>query len=85
MGYRIIMISTVTTTTVTTVTTTALAASLSLVAVIALLVLLIQKEVLSGAETKRAQTLSRVLNVVVIPLLLSFGFIVFVNVSQLLR
>ena len=79
------MISTVTTTTVTTVSTVALAASLSLLAVIALLFMLIQKEILSAAKDKHVRTLSRVLNVAIVPFLLSFAFIVYINVIQLLR
>lgn len=79
------MISTVTTTTVTTVTNLALAASLSLLAILALLIFLIQKEILSASTGARAQALSRVLAVAVIPLLLSFGFIVVVKMAELLN
>jgi len=79
------MISTVTTTTVTTVTTVTLAASLALLVVVALLLFLIQKEILSAATSPRAQALSRVLNIAILPLLLSFAFIAVVKVAEVLR
>lgn len=79
------MISTVTTTTVSTVTTVALAASLALLAILALLIFLIQKEILSAAKGSRAQALSRVLNIAIIPLLMSFIFIAVVKISEVLR
>ena len=78
------MISTVTTSTVTTVTTVALSASLALLVVIGLLVFLIQKEILSASSSGRAKILSRVFNVAVVPLLLSFVFIVVMKVAQVL-
>ncbi len=79
------MISTVTTTTVTTVTTGALAASLSLLVIVGLLIFLIQKEILSGATSARARAFSRVLNIAVLPLLISFAFVAFVKVAEALR
>lgn len=79
------MISTVTTTTVTTVTTVALSASLTLLAVVALLAFLIQKEILSATEGRRAQALSRTLNVAIVPLLVSFVFIAVIKVAQVLN
>ena len=79
------MISTVTTTTVTTVTSVALAASLALLAMVALLIFLIQKEILSAGTSERAQALSRVLNVAIVPLLLSFVFIAVVKAVQVLN
>ena len=79
------MISTVTTTTVTTVATATLVASLGLIAVLLLLTFLVQKEILSAASGQRAQVLSRLLNVAIWPLLLSFVFIVAVKVAEALR
>jgi hypothetical protein len=79
------MISTVTTTTVTTVTAVTLAASLTLLAVLALLVFLIQKEILSAATGNYARALSRVLNIAIVPLLLSFAFIAVVKVAEVLN
>lgn len=79
------MISTVTTSTVTTVTTVALSASLALLAVVALLIFLIQKEIVSASTSERTQALSRVLNVAILPLLLSFVFIAFVKVAEVLN
>ncbi|MCB0059867.1 MAG: hypothetical protein KDE45_22670 [Caldilineaceae bacterium] len=79
------MISTVTTTTVTTVTTIALALSVSLIAVVTLLALLIQKEILTAADSPRGRALSRVLNIAIVPLLLAFALIAVVQVSNVLR
>ena len=81
------MISTVTTTTVTTITssTTGLAASLMLLAVLALLFFLIQKEILSAAKSSRALAMGRVLNIAIVPLVLSFVFIVVVKVASVLK
>jgi hypothetical protein len=82
------MISTVTTT-VTTITTIALAASIQLVAIIALLLFLIQKEMFSFTSTPRAKAvgaiLSKVLNIAIVPLLVSFIFIVIVKVAEVLQ
>jgi hypothetical protein len=81
------MITTVTTTTVTTIVTTtvALASSLIVITVVALLMFLILKEVLSGSANARAIAMQRVLNIAIVPLLLSFGFILVVKVSEVLR
>jgi Na+-driven multidrug efflux pump len=79
------MISTVTTSTITTITTEALSASLALIAIIALLILLIQKEILSASINERTKILSRVLNVAIYPLLISFVFIAFVKVAEVLN
>lgn len=78
------MISTVTTSTVTTVATATFAASLTLVAVLGLLVLLIQKEAVSASDGNVPHGLSRALNVAIVPLLLSFFFIVVVKVIEVL-
>lgn len=79
------MISTVTTTTVTTVTSIALVASLALLAVVVLLVLLIQKEIVAVSDNPRLHAWGRVLNMAVVPLLLSFFFIAVVTVAEVLR
>ena len=83
------MISTVTATTVTTITAVTLAASLELVAILALLVFLIQKEVFSFTSTPRAKEvgvfLSKALNVAIVPLFISFGFIVIIKVLEVLQ
>ena len=79
------MTTTVTTTTVTAVTTTvALAASLIFMAVVALLILLILKEVLSASASPRAMAMHKVLNIAIVPLLLSFAFILVVKLSEVL-
>ena len=79
------MISTVTTSTVTTVATATFGASLALVAVLGLLVFLVQKELVSSSAGEVPKGLSRALNIAVIPLLLSFLFILFVKVSEVLN
>ena len=78
------MVSIVTTSTVTTVTTVATAASLIVITVVALLVFLILKEVLSASDDPRAMAMQRVLNIAIVPLLLSFGFILVVKLSEAL-
>ena len=81
------MISTVTTATITTITTstTGLAASLLLLAVLALLFFLIQKEILSAASSSQALAMGKVLNIAIVPLVLSFIFIVVVKVASVLK
>jgi ABC-type nickel/cobalt efflux system permease component RcnA len=67
------MISTVTTTTVTTVTTVALAGSLGLFLTVTLMVCLIKKEIVSpNHEDLRARGLSKILNIVIVPMLMVF-------------
>jgi hypothetical protein len=49
------------------------------------LLLLIQKEIISVSENSRLQAWGRVINVAIIPLLLSFGFMAVVTVLEVLR
>ena len=79
------MISTVTTSTVSTVTTATLAGSVALIGILVLLVLLVQKELASAAKGTRFQTLTRVLNIGIVPLLIAFGMVVFSRVTEILR
>jgi hypothetical protein len=60
-------------------------ASLALLAMVVLLTLLIQKEIISVSENRRLQSWGRVINVAIIPLLLSFAFMVVATVLELLR
>ena len=78
------MISTVTTTTVTTITSIATAGSLAVVGVLMLLALLAQKELASASDSRYARTLSRIVNVAIVPLLLGFAYIVAVKVIEAL-
>ncbi|GAB6274988.1 MAG: hypothetical protein STSR0004_18530 [Peptococcaceae bacterium] len=89
------MISTVTTTTttVTTVASTTVAAGLGLIATLVLIASLITKE-LAGAlvsSTGKAgmvtlpQAVDRNLNLIIIPLLLTFAFIVAVKILEVLH
>ena len=66
------MISTVTTSTVTTVSLTAFGTSLAVIGVIFLLNLLVQKELVSCKNSKRAQLLGKALHIGIVPLLLAF-------------
>ena len=78
------MITTVTTTT-TSVLTTAAAASLALIAILTLILLLIQKEIFGGRNERRAQRLSRTLNVAIVPLVIIFVLTVAFKVADVLR
>ena len=83
------MISTVTTTTITTLSTIALTTSIEIVAILALILFLIQKEVFSFTSTPKAKALgtllSRILTVAVVPLIVSFLFIVIVKIGTILQ
>ncbi len=79
------MISTVTTSTVSTITTVTIAGSVALIAILVLLFLLIQKELASSATGSRFKTLSKVLNIGIVPLLIAFVVVVAVQVTQILR
>ena len=70
------MISSVTTTTVTTVTSAASIAAFGLVATLTLIAFLVVKELASSGNDARLQTLSRVLNIAIVPLLMVFVAIV---------
>jgi hypothetical protein len=79
------MISTVTTSTVSTVTTAALAGSAALVGILVLLILLVQKEFTSSAANTRYHTLSKALNIAIVPLLIAFVMIVVASVVKVLN
>jgi len=78
------MISTVTTSTVSTITTAALAGSVALVGVLLLLVLLLQKEFSNSVAGIRYQTLSKALNIAIVPLTIAFFLIVIASVVKIL-
>jgi hypothetical protein len=79
------MISTVTTTTVTTITALATAGSLAVFGIVLLLVFLAQKELASATENRAAHTLSRVLNIAIVPMFFVFAFIVVARVVELIQ
>jgi hypothetical protein len=79
------MVSTVTTTTVTTITALATAGTLALFGIVLLLIFLAQKEVASSNESPLALALGRVLNIAIVPLLLTFVFVVAVKVVEALQ
>ena len=70
------MVSTVTSTTVTTVTLFGITALLGLAAALMLISYLMAKEILGASSNSRLQTVSRRLNVAIVPLLLVFAAIV---------
>jgi hypothetical protein len=81
------MVSTVTVSTVTTITTIAamgLAASLTIFGVILLISFLVSKELLMASVGQRKQFIGRVLNISIIPLLMSFVVIVVLKVVDIL-
>lgn len=79
------MSSTVTTLTVSTVNSTNLFPIMALILVITLLLLLIEKEIVTTSSHRWAVTLTKVLNVALIPLFLAFGMIALASLLQLLR
>ena len=78
------MVSTVTSTTVTTVTLFGISALLGLAAVLMLISYLAARELLEASSHQRLRTLSRALNVAVLPLLLVFAAIVGSRVAEVL-
>jgi len=78
------MVSTVTSTTVTTVTLFGISALLGLAAVLMLVTYLVAKELLDASTHQRLRTISRRLNVAVLPLLLVFATIVGTRVADAL-
>jgi hypothetical protein len=61
------------------------AASLALIALLTLLALLIQKEIASGVEDTRARSISRALNVAIVPLIMAILITIVVKVIDSLR
>jgi hypothetical protein len=78
------MISTVTTSTIGALAATS-AATLSMMAVVALMLLLVQKEIASSADEPRLVALAKVLDIALVPLLLTFLFIAAVRVAEVLN
>ena len=78
------MVSTVTSTTVTTVTLFGISALLGLAAMLMLVTYLVAKELLDASTHQRLRTISRRLNVAVLPLLLVFATIVGTRVADAL-
>lgn len=79
------MISTVTTSTVTTVTSISMMATMALLAILVLLVLLIQKEIVTESQNPHLNSWGKVIDIAIVPLVLSFVFIVAVTVANVLR
>ena len=66
------MISSVTISTVSTITSAASIAAFGLVVILTLIAFVVVKELASSGNDARLQTLSRVLNIAIVPLLLVF-------------
>jgi hypothetical protein len=79
------MISTVTTSTVSTISTVTIAGSVAMIGILVLLFLLIQKELASAATGTRYKTLTKVLDIGIMPLILAFLVVVFTRVAEILR
>jgi len=79
------VISTVTTSTVSTITTAALAGSVAGIAILVLAALLVQKELLSTTKDGGVERLRRVLNIGVLPLLVTFVVLTIVKVIEVIR
>lgn len=80
------MISTVvTTSTVSTVAATAITSSLAIVGIIVLIALLVQKEMLSSSDSKKAKRITAAINIALPPMLIAFVFIVVTKVVQVLK
>lgn len=75
------MSSTVTTAAVTTVSSAAMIGSLGLMLIVALIALLIKKEVVSSIDNPRVKTISKVLNVAIVPLMMAFTFVLTVQLA----
>jgi hypothetical protein len=78
------MVSTVTVTTVTTIAAVSFIATLSIMGVILLIGLLVSKELLSASDGSRSKFVGRVLNIGIIPLVLSFSVIVVLKIIEIL-
>ena len=68
-----------------TVTTATLAGSVALIGILVLLVLLVQKELASAASGSRFKSLSKYLNIGIVPLMIAFVLIVVFRVAEVLR
>lgn len=79
------MTSTVTTATISALTSAAMAHSLTLISILTLLALLVEKELVTASKSEVPRTLSRVLDVGIVPLLIGFAFIVAVRVAEAMQ
>lgn len=79
------MISSVTKSTISILSTSVITGSLALIGILLLLILLIKKEILSASQQQRLEKLSKVLNIGIIPLLITFALIVVIRVIDLLK
>ena len=78
------MISSVTISTVSTITSAASIAAFGLVVILTLIAFVVVKELASSGNDARLQTLSRVLNIAIVPLLIVFVAIVANKVVEVL-
>ena len=76
------MVSTVTTSTINIVSDLALATTISILVCLTLLLLLIQKEIISVSNSRRARVLGRVLNIAIVPLFIVFVLLLVFKVAQ---
>jgi hypothetical protein len=74
----------ITTITVANTTTTAAATTLALITILALLTMLIQKEIVGDLKGERARSLSRALNITIVPLIVVFVITVAFRIVDIL-
>ena len=79
------MISTVTTSTISILTTTAIAGSFALIGILVLIASLVQKELATASADSRLHQLSRLLNIGILPLMITFVLIVIFKVIETLN
>ena len=75
----------VTPVTISSVETAAVFSILSLLIIVTLVILLINKEIFSTSTRSWALTLTKILNIAILPLLIVFSMIFMVNLLQLIR
>lgn len=79
------MISTVTPATISILTTMTIAGVLEVIGIVTLAVLLIQKELASPIEDHLGRRLSRVFNIGIVPLMITFVLVIAFEVAAYLR
>jgi hypothetical protein len=78
------MISTVTTSTVSSITSAAMFGTLGAISIMVLVTLMIQKELTNTANEGRLLRLKKALDIAIWPLIVVFGLMFFVKVSEIL-
>ncbi|NJK81394.1 MAG: hypothetical protein HC893_08130 [Chloroflexaceae bacterium] len=77
--------STVTTVTTATATAGVLGVSLSFIAIVALCIFMVQKEIISNVKSSWSPTMSKALDMAIVPLFLSFLMIAAFKIFEVLK